>query len=182
MDLKSTSPQYPYQIFYNVPQFPFFSPSLFNLTCAFLQCSPKILATQVRDHSWPKRQTKCARGALSWGQWGEGHGPALTGKFRSQLSEESFPYFKTYIKQISHCYLLLLQVNFTGYGLIRRILFIIPLCTHQYYSYQYLPNLVNILLISCQSFYILYVAFFREQVFPLKNSIKANYCTQCEIF
>ena len=30
-----------------------FSPSLFNLTCAFLQCSPKILAKQVRDHLWP---------------------------------------------------------------------------------------------------------------------------------
>ena len=27
--------------------------SLFNLTCAFLQCSPKILAKQVRDHLWP---------------------------------------------------------------------------------------------------------------------------------
>ena len=29
------------------------------------QCSPKILAQQVRDHSWPVRQKICHRGVLS---------------------------------------------------------------------------------------------------------------------
>ena len=40
--------------------------------CTFRQpqCSPKILAQQLRDESWPVRHRICARGALSWGKGG----------------------------------------------------------------------------------------------------------------
>ena len=46
------------------------------------QGSPQILAQQVRDHSWTVRQKiyTFLRGGEG-GQWSEGHGPALTGKF-----------------------------------------------------------------------------------------------------
>ena len=50
------------------------------------QCSPEILARQVKDHSWPVRQKYAPQVHFSGGGgggWREGHGPARFEKFWS---------------------------------------------------------------------------------------------------
>ena len=78
----------------------FWSSWLFYSTA---QCSPSILAQQVRDHSWTVRQKICTRGAFSWGggergKGSEGHGLPSLGNLGAKFSETSFPHFKTYRK------------------------------------------------------------------------------------
>ena len=51
------------------------------------QCSPQILAQQVRDHSRPVRQKICTRVALSLGEGGSGvrdMGPPPIGNLRAK--------------------------------------------------------------------------------------------------
>ena len=54
-------------------------------------CSPKILAQQVRDHSWPVRPNICARGALSW--WGCIH-ESFYSIFKHPVNQLTENYFK----------------------------------------------------------------------------------------
>ena len=76
----------------------FWSSLLFYSTA---QCSPSILAQQVRDHSWTVRQKICTRGAFFLGRRGkgsEGHGLQTLRNLGANFSETSFAHFKTYCK------------------------------------------------------------------------------------
>ena len=58
--------------------------------------------------SWPERQKKCARGALSSGEGGSGVRDMSTISWQNlgtKFPQTSFPHFKTYFMQISRCYL-----------------------------------------------------------------------------
>ena len=66
--------------------------------CRYPQCSPKILAQQVIDHSWPVRQKLFARGALSLGGGGGDSGvrdvsPPVLGGLVAKFSKNVIPSF-----------------------------------------------------------------------------------------